>query len=137
MAPAAKPLKPAPALASPPPQRLYFKSLSWLRILFVWLALGSVPFIVIITSSKFTSPALAIRDGMAPAAGTSGAAAPADWDAPETGVKKYNSVSGGRAVGQMLALQCFAVQRAAKTAEKVPKSPTPNTDRGPAPPKNS
>ncbi|GBF87433.1 dynein heavy chain axonemal protein [Raphidocelis subcapitata] len=72
---------------------LYFKSLSWLRILFVWLALGSVPFIVIITSSKFTSPALAIRDGMAPAAGASGAAAPADWDAPETGVKKYNSLT--------------------------------------------
>jgi hypothetical protein len=67
--------------------RLYFKSLSWLRLLFVWLALGSVPFLVVINSSKFTSPTLSIH-------GNDTAAA---WDAPEAGVKVYTNVSPGYA----------------------------------------
>ena len=40
---------------------LYVKSLAWLRLLFAWMALGAVPFLVLVTRSKFTSPELGAR----------------------------------------------------------------------------
>jgi hypothetical protein len=65
-----------------PSHRLYFKSLAWLRLLFLSLTLGSLPFLVLIRASKFTSPELAARAG----------AANASWAAPETGVTVYPNV---------------------------------------------
>ncbi|KAI8468596.1 MAG: hypothetical protein J3K34DRAFT_477538 [Monoraphidium minutum] len=74
---------------------LYFKTLGWLRLLFLWLALGAAPFLVLISSAKFTSPALA-----APPAGSGAAAGgPAlggeaqEWDSPYMGARVYPRVS--------------------------------------------
>jgi hypothetical protein len=90
------PISPArdPPLAAQTPRSLYFKTLAWLRILFLWLALGSVPFLVLVTSSKFTSPALAVRGGafVQPAAYAS--AGVPDWGDANAGVRVYGKVGG-------------------------------------------
>lgn len=72
--------------------RLYFKSLSWLRLLFLWLAVGTVPFLLLINTSKFTSPVLA-GGGKAAGSGVGGGLTVQDWDAAETGVQVYSTVS--------------------------------------------
>jgi hypothetical protein len=91
----------------PNPSRLYFKTLGWLRLLFLWLALGTVPFLVVITSSKFTSPALAASSNTSTQQGPSyssgsGAAEAASWDAPETGVMVYPQVNGSQQMRTIL-----------------------------------
>jgi hypothetical protein len=72
------------------PRRLYFKTLSWLRLLFIWLTLGAVPFLVVITNSKFTSAALG---GRTQTELENGKSPEVVWQAPESGVRTYRSVS--------------------------------------------
>lgn len=119
--------------AHAPPRSLYFKTLGWLRLLFIWLAIGSIPFLLLIMNSKFTRPELAghlsPRDAAAAAGGdlsggnyAAGSAARsgggsgvysaplapgADWDAPDAGVKAYPSVR------RLLRCMCLTVGRCA------------------------
>lgn len=59
-------------------------------MLFIWLAVGTIPFLVLITSSKFTSAALAVNQTNGQGTGAAGQSV--SWDAPETGVKIYPQV---------------------------------------------